>query len=512
MTTSWRLLGMAAGCLMASCTLFQPAVPAPAAPKKAPAEMPKIPAPDAAALDVPSGYRAEAVVTDLIYPSSVDFDDQGNLLIAEAGHVYGDPSAPARILKLTTSGALEVLVSQLNGPVNDILWHQGKLYISHKGKISVLEGSEVKDLVTGLPSLGDHHNNQLTVGPDGRLYFGQGVMTNSGVVGIDNFLFLWLPQYPDLHDVPARDITLAGGVWTTINPMILGKPDEAKVVTTSAFNTFGQGEPEDNVVRGQVKANGTILRCNTNGSDLEVYAWGLRNPFGVMWSPDGKLYVSDNGFDERGSRPIANAPDAVWMIRQGAWYGFPDFAAGVPVTDKRFKSKHGEQPEFIMEKHPPVEQPFLTRPPHTACTKIDFARREFGFEGEMFMAEFGEATPVTGESVGPRGHQVVRVDPRTKQVEMFVRTKKSALGPKDMEYVATAGLKRPMDVRFSPDGSALYIVDLGAFVALPLTVPLPQPFEGTGVIWRVTKEGAKAQALPAGVSAKPSGRPAKTAD
>ncbi|RPH38757.1 MAG: hypothetical protein EHM91_13405 [Planctomycetota bacterium] len=301
---------MMAGGLLASCTLFQPAVPAPPAPKRAPAELPRIPAPDAAALDVPSGFRAEAVVTDLIYPSSVDFDDQGNLLIAEAGQVYGDPSAPARILRLNQAGALEVLATQLNGPVNDILWHQGKLYISHKGKISVLDGGEVKDLVTGLPSLGDHHNNQLTVGPDGKLYFGQGVMTNSGVVGIDNFLFQWLPAHPDLHDVPARDIHLKGDVWTTLNPMMLGKADEATAVATAAFSMFGRGEPESNVVRGTLKANGTILRCNTDGTGLELVAWGLRNPFGVMWSPDGTLFVADNGYDERGSRPSANAPVA----------------------------------------------------------------------------------------------------------------------------------------------------------------------------------------------------------
>lgn len=30
------------------------------------------------------------------------------------------------------------------------------------------------------------------------------------------------------------------------------------------------------------KASGTILRMNPDGSGLEVYAWGLRNPFGVM--------------------------------------------------------------------------------------------------------------------------------------------------------------------------------------------------------------------------------------
>ena len=55
----------------------------------------------------------------------------------------------------------------------------------------VLSGG-LRDLVTGLPSLGDHHNNQIAAGPDGKIYFGQGVATNSGVVGVDNFVFGWL--------------------------------------------------------------------------------------------------------------------------------------------------------------------------------------------------------------------------------------------------------------------------------------------------------------------------------
>ncbi len=76
------------------------------------------------------------------------------------------------------------------------------------------------------------------------------------------------------------------------------------MVKTFAFHPFGKTPPDDGAVRGAVKASGTILRMNPDGSDLEVYAWGLRNPFGVAWGPDGKLYASDNGYDERGSRPI----------------------------------------------------------------------------------------------------------------------------------------------------------------------------------------------------------------
>lgn len=42
------------------------------------------------------------------------------------------------------------------------------------------DGSK-QDVLTGLPSWGDHHNNRVVFGPDGYMYFGQGTATNSGV-------------------------------------------------------------------------------------------------------------------------------------------------------------------------------------------------------------------------------------------------------------------------------------------------------------------------------------------
>ncbi len=60
----------------------------------------------------------------------------------------------------------------------------GELYISHKGIVSIVEEDKtLRDIVTDLPSLGDHQNNNIVLGPDGKIYMGQGTTTNSGVVG-----------------------------------------------------------------------------------------------------------------------------------------------------------------------------------------------------------------------------------------------------------------------------------------------------------------------------------------
>ncbi|GAB6137948.1 hypothetical protein [Halanaerobaculum tunisiense] len=56
----------------------------------------------------------------------------------------------------------------------------------------------------------------IVFGPQGKMYFGVGTATNSGVVGLDNLP--WLLVRPEFHDTPCRDITLTGQDYETINP------------------------------------------------------------------------------------------------------------------------------------------------------------------------------------------------------------------------------------------------------------------------------------------------------
>jgi glucose/arabinose dehydrogenase len=472
---------------------------------EAPRELPRVPAPNAAAAEVPDGYRVEVVVKDLTYPSCVEFDSAGNLYVAEAGYVYGDEAAPARVWRISGAGEMRVLTEHLSGPITGLLWHDGRLLVSHKGKISTIgpDGS-VRDLVTGLPSSGDHFNNQLALGPDGKIYFGQGVVTNAGVVGVDNFVFGWLGKYPSLHDVPAQDIQVTGQEFVTLNPLVL-TAEKPPLVRTGVFAAFGTGV-NGKLVKGQTKANGTILRMNPDGSNLEVYAWGLRNPFGLAFGADGKLYAADNGYDDRGSRPVANAPDVIWQVREGAWYGWPDYVGGEPITDSKFRPPGKPALQFLMRQHPPVEKPFLTLPKQTAVTQMAISRGgRFGFESNLFVGAVGDMSPVVGSS-HPVGYQVLRIDPATRKAEPFFRAKPSALGPtqNNLEYVQTAGPKRIVGLRFSPQGDALYVADIGAIAVFPSPTPAIHPYPGSGVIWRITRGTGNPGGPPAGLSPLPS--------
>ena len=472
------------GCKMAPLQI----VPQPREVSIAPAELPRVPPPNAIAAQVPAGYRVDVVLAGLTYPSSVEFDDSGNMYVAEAGYVYGDEAAPTRILRVNTAGVIEPMAQDLNAPITDLLWHQGKLFISHRGKVSVLENGRVTDIVTDLPSQGDHFNNQLAIGPDGKIYIGQGTASNSGIVGVDNYAFGWLGKNPNVHDISPYALDLRGVKFASLNPLKLSTEREPLLTRTGPFQPFGVANADKTDV--ELKANGTILRFNPDGSQLELYAWGLRNPYGLAWSPDGRLFAADEGYDERGSRPIANAPDVLWRIEQGAWYGFPDFVAGVPVTDSRFKPQKASAPEFLLKEHRPVPEPFLTFAPHSAITQMDFSRNSaFGLDGQLFVAQVGDFMPITGNEARPVGFQVVRVDPATGYSEVFFKARQDTLGPRNLEHVTTPGPKRPVDVRFARDGNALYIADIGAIMVYPSPTPSAHPFPGSGVIWRVSREG-----------------------
>lgn len=270
------------------------------------------------------------------------------------------------------------------------------------------------------------------------------------------------------------------------------------LVRTRAFNPFGEKSKE---IKGEVKASGTILSMNLDGSELEVYAWGLRNPFGVVWGPDGELYVTDNAYDERGSRPIANARDNIYKIQEDAWYGFPDFSSGIPVTDSQFRSERGPRIKFLMKDHPEVEMPWITRPQNSATTKFDFSTSaEFGYEGQIFLAEFGSGAPVTGDP-NSNGYSVVRIDPDTTKSQPFLSTRETT---EEQKSGATSGPRRPVEAKFSRDGEALYIVDIGVIDMFRAGAgPFPSPIPGSGVIWRITKDDTDASGPPANLSRLP---------
>ncbi len=441
-----------------------------------------------------SGYRIELVASGFDFPTGVAFDDDGRPYVVEAGYSYGEVFGEPRLLRVEEDGSTSEVATGAHPPWTGVTFSNGALYVAAGGEVGggqilrVVPGEEPDAIVTGLPSLGDHHTNGPVFDEQGSLYFTIGTATNSGVVGEDNFAYGWLERHPEFHDIPCESVTLAGENFESGNPLSAEQPR----ARTGAYVPFGTETASGQVIEGAVPCSGAVLRVPAEElarisagdgaeANLELFAWGFRNPFGLAFY-DTALYVTENGFDERGSRPVFGAGDALWRVEQGLWYGWPDYSAGRPVADARFEGA-SPAPKSLLVDMPSPPAPAAVLAVHSASSGFDFSRNgEFGHVGQAFIAQLGDMAPVVGEARGPIGFKVVRVDVDTGVVQDFAVNRGEINGPGS--FLGTGGLERPVAARFDPTGAALYVVDFGV---IRMSAKGAMPERGTGMLWKVTR-------------------------
>jgi len=439
---------------------------------------------------LPTGYRIEPVAQGLTFPTGVAFDSSGTPWVVESGYSYGEKWTTPRLLRIESGGrATPVATGGRNGPWNGVAFADGSLWVAEGGELEggrilrISTDGRIEPVVEHLPSLGDHHTNGPAASGDGWIYFGQGTATNSGVVGDDNAAFGWLPRHPDFHDTPCRDVTVTGQSFESHGGSPTGA---AALVRTGAFSPLGHEAAAGTVIRGQVPCNGSVMRVAATGGGVELVAWGFRNPFGLAFAPDGTLYVSDNGYDDRGSRPVHGAADVIWAVKPGLWYGWPDYSGGLRLDEGdhfRAPGKPVARPLLAQPPNPPP-QPVAALGVHTSSDGMDFSRSaDFGYAGQLFIAQFGDMAPNAGKTMSPTGFKVRRLDVTTGVSDDFAVNRGPHNGP--ASRIAGAGLERPVAVRFDPSGRALYVVDFGV---MTMSERGPEPREGTGVLWRITRD------------------------
>jgi glucose/arabinose dehydrogenase len=195
--------------------------------------------------------------------------------------------------------------------------------------------------------------------------------------------------------------------------------------------------------------------------------------------------VTDNGYDDRGSRPVWGAADWLWAVTPGTWYGWPDHADGRPIEQDRYAPIGKSKPARLIEGPPnALPQPVAYFGVHSSSDGIDFSRDPaFGFVGDAFVAQFGDQAPEVGKVLHPVGFKVVRVDVKTGVIRDFAVNFGKDNGP--ASKLKKGGFERPVSVRFDRGGRALYVVDFGV-----LTVhEKNEPKQGTGAVFRITRAG-----------------------
>jgi glucose/arabinose dehydrogenase len=473
--------------------------------------------PDPAQIQAPPGYQVEVLARGLDFPVNITFGDQGEIYVGEAGgHTYGivpEKAPPPRILQIMPDGGKRVVYDQqvpmpaikaassssampegLISPLTGVTFHNGLLYVAHRSRVSTLDPrtGQFRTVVNGMPSWGFFHNHKVQFGPDGKMYFPLSVQGNAGPVDAHWILVENVFMKPEAHEVPCEDVTLTGvnfpsPIQDPSTPIV---PDQR---LSGAFVPVGTQTRPGQVIRGKVMCNGSILRADPDGSNLEVFAWGLRDNFHIEFAPDGRLIASQNGGNPIPPREIYNDWDTFWEVRQGEWYGWPDYYSGLPVTDERFAGKY-EPHNFVLTEEtrrrlmngrdrPP--QPLVrVEPIHSANLGFTFDEAGWGLSpDEVLVAQFGTVVVLREIREALPGFRVVRLNLRTGQSQDFLTNRSGR--PAFATERANGGFNRPISVAFGPDG-ALYVVDFG-IIALEPTGMKAQP--GTGVVWKITRTG-----------------------
>ena len=196
----------------------------------------------------------------------------------------------------------------------------------------------------------------------------------------------------------------------------------------------------------------TILRMKPDGSNLEVFAEGVRNSVGFDWHPTThELWFTDNGRDMMGDDVPNDELNVAW--KRGMHFGFP-FCHQGDVPDPEF----GKQ-RSCSTTEPPVQKLGA----HVAALGFTF------YTGDMFPASYKNAAIIAEHGSWnrstPSGYRVMvahtdgrRATRYEPLLEGFLPSTGSVPGGRG---AGRAALGRPVDVLQLPDGSILISDDTG---------------------------------------------------
>jgi len=221
--------------------------------------------------------------------------------------------------------------------------------------------------------------------------------------------------------------------------------------------------------KGEVPETSAIFRISATApnSPFELFADGIRNPFGMAFRADGKLFDADHG-------PQNDLPEELNYVQQGKHYGFP-YRFGNNV--KNPEPDAPPEPSGI-NFVPPIpnigpdslngdgldsQNPSYTFTPHSAPGGLAFYNATVGahlfpaaYRGDGFLVMYGNVER-SGEV---RGFSVLRltlseVSPGNFQVSV---------------HTFLTGLRRPTDVAVTPDGAMIVLESSAAATPTDQTV------------------------------------------
>jgi glucose/arabinose dehydrogenase len=180
-------------------------------------------------------------------------------------------------------------------------------------------------------------------------------------------------------------LTLANGRLTARRTLVRGLPFGRHQQDNILFGRggrlyWGSGSTCD-ACKERDRRSAAILSLRPDGSDLRVFATGLRNPYGLALQPHtGRLYASVNGQDVLGTAADPEPAEMVVAVRRGARYGWPRCWPSARTLRLQGSCRGVTPPVAYLEPHSSADG-------ITFYTGGSFPR---SYRGDLFVAEWGQ--------------------------------------------------------------------------------------------------------------------------
>ncbi|ADL51376.1 hypothetical protein [Clostridium cellulovorans] len=249
-------------------------------------------------------------------------DNQGNFYVA-----FKD-----KILLISNKGDTKYIVKSKKYDISTLSWsHDNVFFISQKFLYKIdVKNKKITELMKDLP-VSYAHKPIMRLYND-KLYIAIGSSTNSGVA-----------EKGEKQDILPYTITSKGKIF-----------GEAK---TGAFMSYGENVEEGSKIKGKGIGNASVLIYDLKKNSYNTMAWGIRSVEGMEFNSMGNLIAAVSGMENKGLRPIKGDNDYIYIIRDGSWYGWPDYSGGDPVESPRFLGIDDTRVAFVMDNHPTTNPP-----------------------------------------------------------------------------------------------------------------------------------------------------------
>jgi len=353
------------------------------------------------------------------------------------------PQAPAGF-------KVELFATGLDEPRKIITAPNGDIFLaeSHKGEIKIFRGitSDGKPAQTETFAIGLNRPYGIAFyppGPDPQYVY---VGNTDGVVRFPyhngDLKMTGKPQH-------TADLPGGGGHWT--RDLVFSR--DGKQLFVGVGSSSNVDDPD---THPDEKNRADILAMDPDGSNLRIYAYGIRNAGGglAIEPKTGELWCSVNERDGLGDNLV---PDYLTHVQAGGFYGWPYYYIG-GNPEPRLAGKHPELKDKTIV-------PDVLLQPHNASLEMTFyGGKQFPpeYEGDIFSSQHGswnKSVRVGYEVIRVPLHQTGRA---TGEYEDFLTG-----------FVLPNGKVwgRPVGVTVAPDGSLLVTDD------------------GSNSIWRVSYGG-----------------------